>query len=93
MIEQIAIGILWTWGIYCAFQNKYLLGKLGKAIEQIVGSVVVKPLFACPPCMGGFYGLLFSLYFQNNLIETIIYITCLIGANFIIKEYLYDEPV
>lgn len=92
MIEHIIIGMLYTWGIHGAFQTKHLLGKLGKAIEQIIGTVWVKPLFACPPCMGGFHGFLLAVfYFNLGLMDTLVLMIGIIGGNFIIKEFLYED--
>jgi hypothetical protein len=90
-IVQIIVVSLVTWGIYCLFSDGYMLGPLGQWLIKNLGLWFCKPLFACPPCMASVHGGIFALIVYDFTWQTIVFIMCLCGLNFIIKSILYPE--
>lgn len=91
-ILLLLIGSAWTWGINCLFSNDYILGKIGDALWNLLPHWACKPLFACPPCMASVHGFLIATaYYDFHLMIIIVYMVCLCGVNFILKELIYAD--
>lgn len=90
-ILLIIIGSLWIWGIFALFDEGNLLWFIRERAEKDGAGYMIKPFVSCPYCMSSIHGFWISIAYygfdQFYLIP--IYMICLCGLNFIIKEYLY----
>ena len=89
-IELLFLTSLWMWG----FQGFFDLSGLADSVDETkMPTWIKKPLFACPPCMSSFHGTISFLMFHNNLHLLLwpIFVFCLCGLNYIIKEHLYES--
>lgn len=92
MIEQIFIVTAWIWGVKAVFTDPFIFFKLGEKVEGLIGRWVSKPLFRCPVCMSSAHGTYFFLYFdRSGIMDWALFVMCLAGISFLIKEYLYPE--
>ena len=90
MVENLLIASAWTWGVHGLFVGLFLKG-VGKLLERTLGTIVCTPLFKCPPCMASVHGIPFAIYFYGLDFKVLIFVICLIGLNYAIKEALYPE--
>lgn len=91
-ILLLIMGVFWTWGVHCLFAPKYILYKIGEVIWESVPKWLTKPLFVCPPCMASVHGFLIATaYYDFHLMIIIVYMVCLCGVNFILKELIYAD--
>lgn len=85
------VGVSLIWGIHCLFSDGYLLGEVGNLLYHKFPKYITKPAFACPPCMSSLWGFMISVtVYGFDIPMCILYMICLCGLNFIIKELLYD---
>lgn len=92
LLILLVIGVLWTWGIHCLFSEGYILEPVGLVIEKAIGTWACKPLFLCPPCMSSVHGIIIFFWIVDlPWYNVFVYVICLTGINFIIKEWLYLE--
>jgi len=86
------IAVLWCWGINCLFSEGYIFEIIGRLLERFLGTWLCKPLFFCPPCMGSIHGTaIFFLFVDLRWTYSFLFVVCLTGLNFIIKEHLYPS--
>lgn len=86
------IGVFWIWGINCLFSYGYIFEPIGMILERLIGSWACKPIFHCPPCMSSLHGTaIFFIFVDLHWHYSFLFVVCLTGINFIIKEYLYPE--
>lgn len=92
-LMALAFGVAWVWGVHCIFDDTHLLGKVHAWVEGKIGWKWCKPLFSCPPCMGGFHGAIIFFMFFSVLSWWMlpVFVVCMIGVSYIIKEHLYYE--
>lgn len=92
-LTMLSISVFWIWGFYCIFNTRFLLGWVHAWVEHFTNHIVVKPVFACPPCMSSLHGALlyWGLFDQFNLLQFVFFIVLLTGINFLIKEFIYQE--
>ena len=88
-ILLLIIGSLWIWGVFAVFDEGNILGYVRANFEGVLGVWILKPVFGCPYCMASIHGFAIGMIYLPEYIQTIPYIICLCGLNFIIKEYLY----
>lgn len=90
-ILLLIIGSLWIWGVFALFDEGNLLWPVRKWADSIFGEWT-KPVFSCPYCMSSIHGLsifYFAHGYDYSVVAYGVYVMCLCGLNFIIKEYLY----
>lgn len=82
------LGIGWTWGVHCLFEEDYLLHPIAKAVDWLP-DWVKKPLHTCPICMSSIHGsLIFMFFIKAALIWWPVYCISLCGFNYIIHSYV-----
>lgn len=102
----ILAGMLWVWGIHCLFQEGMLLEWLGDPLRTkdpkkahifrhgeglFISTWYSKMLFDCPPCQSSIHGtLIFLAVMPFHWYIWPVYLICLCGANYILKEHLYE---
>jgi hypothetical protein len=94
-LSAVAFAVLWVWGFFALFNSRYLLGGVHAWLEGKTNYKVMKPIMACPPCMASLHGtIIYVIMFPGfNVLQWIVFVIVLMGANFLIKEFLYPEPV
>ena len=90
-IQYIVLGCLWCYGVYAVFDNDHLLGKFGDWIERNTSTFYIRPIFGCPPCMASFHGSIIGIMIYDFRPIVIIYVICLCGINYIIKNLIFKE--
>ena len=87
-IELLLITSLWIWGVHGFFQ----LSGLSEGLNWLP-SKITKPLWDCPPCQSSVHGTIsFALFHHDiNLFLWPVFVFCLCGLNYIIKEHLYES--
>ena len=93
MVDFILLLILtslWIWGFHGFFQ---LSGLLDSIDTTKMPNWLKKPMFSCPPCQSSFHGTFAFIMFHHNLNILLwpIFVLCLCGLNYIIKEHLYES--
>lgn len=92
MIEKVIIISLIVFAIWYSMRPDEIFGKLGDWLEDHLPDKFHPPLFACPVCMGGFYGaILYWAIFHNGVKEWLIVNIATIGFNAIISKMFPDE--
>lgn len=92
MNDLICIGFinaLFIWGIFCLFDDEYLLDGVGKLIERTIGTFWSMPLFRCQSCMSSLWGMAFFFSVKGFLWIVIPYCICLCGLNYILVKIVY----
>lgn len=91
-ILLLALTSLWIWGVHGFFQ----LTNLANILDDPKLSIpywLRKPLFDCPPCCASIHGTIAFILFHHdlNILLWPIFVFCLCGLNYIIKEHLYES--
>lgn len=92
MIDLICLGLinaLFIWGIFCLFDDGYILEGPGKVIEATIGSYLAQPLFRCQSCMASVWGVIFYVIAQGISWVILPYCICLCGFNYILVKIVY----
>lgn len=94
-LSAVAFGVLWIWGFYSLFNSRYLLGPVHAWLESKLNYKIMKPVMSCPPCMSSLHGtgLYIFLFPGFNVAQWIIFVIILMGANYLIKEFLYPAAL
>lgn len=92
MIEKVIIISFIVFAIWYSMRPDEIFGELGDWLEDHLPDKFHPPLFACPVCMGGFYGaILYWAIFHNGVKEWLIVNIATIGFNAIISKMFPDE--
>jgi hypothetical protein len=104
LLQLIVIVSAWSWGVYNAFSEGQIFGRIGNwirfnfsiynRVKKENSEYYLKPIIGCPVCMPSVHGTALYIAFSDGHYDPltwIVTIVCASGLNFVLKEFIYED--